>query len=154
MNSLQDISSNNRNNMQQATDITDIQTNINRDPSCSCNNCISGTNINNNIIPTDTTISSNQNNYEHQTMFVNTSNNCGAINLPDNQQPIFNDTSNSYVSIQNHQQQSMPSNVSTPQFNPQYTNPSLSQSVFPLPNPLGTIIINSPQTNIYYYSTR
>ncbi|CAB4391416.1 unnamed protein product [Rhizophagus irregularis] len=109
--------------------------------------------INNSIIPTDTSIPSNKNNYDHQTMFINTSNN-GAINLTDNQQSIFNDTSNNYVSIQNHQQQSMSNNVSALQANLQYTNPSLSQSVFPLPNSLGTIIINSPQTNIYYYSTR
>lgn len=80
-------------------------------------------NDNKNIFPTGTgtSIPSDHNSY-HQHMSNNTSNNSFPNN--NNQRPIFNDTSNN----QNYQQQYMPSNGSTPQFNSQYINPNPLQS--------------------------
>ncbi|CAG8686215.1 11816_t:CDS:1, partial [Rhizophagus irregularis] len=109
------FTNNNYNNLPQATTTT---ANINCDYSCSCNSGFSGMNDNNNMF-SGTSIPSDHNNY-HQ--HINTSSN-SLPNNNNNQQPIFNDASNDNANTQNYQRQSMPGNISTPQFNLQYDNP-------------------------------
>ncbi|RIA98868.1 hypothetical protein C1645_812177 [Glomus cerebriforme] len=104
------------------------------DPSCSYNNCFSGTNDNDNIFPTNTNISS-----DYQQSMNNVSDN-NDINSTDHnhQRSISNDTLNN----DHNYQQPMTNNASPPQ------SQEFGQNhVFPLLNSL-SITINSPQTNI------
>src|SRR6266542_133813 len=115
---------------------------INNNPSCDCNNnsfyvmnndlsCNRNNNdfsvINNDTFPVHTSISPSYNNYHQRFMTNSISNN------------------NNILSNHNYQQ-SMPNNVSPPQFYPQYIDQNSPQPSVPLLNSLG-ITINSPHIN-------
>ncbi|RIA80483.1 hypothetical protein C1645_792461, partial [Glomus cerebriforme] len=133
---INEFNSFNHNLPQDTANQAEHSSNINCiDPSCSCNNCFSGINTNDNV-STNTNISPDY----QQSISVVSGNNDNNSTDNNHQQPISNDASNN----DHNYQQPMTNNAPSPQS--QYIidqNPN----IFPLLNSL-SITINSPQTTI------